>query len=153
MRWPIWRSSEKKAPWDHSDAGTSKAVMPMINRWVISVVLTLVLLEAMDYGTIVRASDGALQGADKKGAPANVSPRPAGVSGRGEDLYNSSCIVCHGPQAAGSIGPRLAGNSVLSNEQSFWKVVYEGRHMMPPLKDAITEQQMADIQAWLKTLR
>jgi hypothetical protein len=25
--------------------------------------------------------------------------------------------------------------------------------VMPPLKDAVTEQQMADIRAWLKTLR
>jgi hypothetical protein len=36
--------------------------------------------------------------------------------------------------------------------QAFWKTVLEGRHMMPPLKDALTEQQIADIQAWLKTL-
>jgi mono/diheme cytochrome c family protein len=42
---------------------------------------------------------------------------------------------------------------VLSNEQVFWKVVYEGRHVMPPLKGVITERQMADIHAWLKTLR
>lgn len=79
--------------------------------------------------------------------------RPAGDSSRGEGLYNASCIVCHNSGAAGGIGPRLAGNPVLSNEQAFWKIVYEGRHVMPPLKDAITEQQMADIQAWLKTLR
>ena len=79
--------------------------------------------------------------------------RPAGDSSRGEGLYNSSCIVCHGPRAAGGIGPRLAGNAVLSNEPAFWKVVYEGQHVMPPLKGAITEQQMADIQAWLKTLQ
>jgi cytochrome c553 len=46
----------------------------------------------------------------------------------------------------------LAGNPVLSNEQAFWKIVSEGRHVMPHLKDALTEQQMADIQAWLKTL-
>jgi cytochrome c553 len=36
--------------------------------------------------------------------------------------------------------------------QAFWKILSEGRHMMPPLKDALTEQQMTDIQAWLKTL-
>lgn len=78
---------------------------------------------------------------------------PAGDSSRGEGLYNASCIVCHNAGAAGGIGPRLAGNAVLSNEPAFWKVVYEGRHVMPPLKGAITEQQMADIQAWLKTLR
>ncbi len=71
---------------------------------------------------------------------------------RGEDLCNASCVVCHGPGATGGIGPRLAGNLVLWNEQAFWKILSEGRHMMPPLKDALTEQQMTDIQAWLKTL-
>jgi mono/diheme cytochrome c family protein len=50
------------------------------------------------------------------------------------------------------VGPKLAGNPVLSNEQAFWRVVHEGRHVMPPLKDAVTDQQMADIQTWLKTL-
>jgi mono/diheme cytochrome c family protein len=73
--------------------------------------------------------------------------------GRGEELYNASCVVCHGPGATGGIGPRLAGNPVLSNDQAFKKIMKEGRHMMPPLTDAITEQQMAGIRAWLKTLR
>jgi hypothetical protein len=36
---------------------------------------------------------------------------------------------------------------VLSNEQAFWKTVHEGRHVMPHLKDVLTEQQIADIQA------
>lgn len=78
---------------------------------------------------------------------------PTGDGARGQVLYEASCIVCHGQNGTGGIGPRLAGNSVLSNEQAFWKVVYEGRHVMPPLKGSITEQQLADIQAWLKTLR
>jgi mono/diheme cytochrome c family protein len=72
---------------------------------------------------------------------------------RGEELYSASCVVCHGPRASGGIGPRLPGNPVLSNERAFWKIVYEGRHVMPPLKGAVTEQQMADFQAWLMTLR
>lgn len=71
---------------------------------------------------------------------------------RGEKPYNASCAVCHGQRAAGGIGPRLAGNPVLFNEQAFWKIVSEWRHVMPPLKDAVTKRQMADIQAWLKTL-
>ena len=44
-------------------------------------------------------------------------------------------------------------NPVLANERAFEKVVSEGRHMMPPLKDALTPQQLADIHAWLKSLR
>lgn len=87
-------------------------------------------------GYLARASGGDPQGAK-----------------RGEGLYNASCVVCHGAQATGGIGPRLAGNPVLLNEQVFWKTVYDGRHVMPPLKDAVSKQQMADIQAWLKTLR
>jgi len=77
----------------------------------------------------------------------------AGDGKRGEELYRASCSVCHGVRAAGNIGPRLVGNPILSNDEAFWKIVYEGRHVMPPLKGAVSEQQMADIRAWLQTLR
>ncbi len=124
-----------------------------MKRWVICAVFSLLMLEAVGSEIVIGASGDGRQNADMKGSSGSLPARPAGDSGRGEGLYNASCIVCHGPQAAGGIGPRLAGNAVLSNEQAFWKVVYEGRHVMPPLKGAITEQQMADIQAWLKALR
>ena len=95
-------------------------------------------------------------GSQEHGMSGSVEIRPkpsSGDSERGEELYQSSCVVCHGPRASGGIGPSLANNPVLSNDQAFWKVVYEGRHVMPPLKGAVTEQQMADIRAWLRTLR
>jgi mono/diheme cytochrome c family protein len=47
----------------------------------------------------------------------------------------------------------LAGNPILSNDKLFWDRILTGRHMMPPLGDALTPQQIADVQAWLKTLR
>lgn len=78
---------------------------------------------------------------------------PIGDATKGQVLYDASCIVCHGAGATGGIGPRLAGSPVLSNEKLFWDRVMKGRHMMPPLADALTAQQIADIQAWLKTLR
>jgi mono/diheme cytochrome c family protein len=62
-------------------------------------------------------------------------------------------VVCHGKEATGHIGPRLAGNAILADDQAFRKTVHEGRHMMPPLKDALTEEHIADILAWLRTLR
>ena len=122
-------------------------------RWLIGAVLSLVVVEAAGNGIVNGANSDGRQHAGMNESSGNVPVRPAGDGSRGQGLYDSSCIVCHGPQAAGGIGPRLAGNPVLSNEQAFWKVVYEGRHVMPPLKGSITEQQMADIQAWLKTLR
>jgi len=103
-------------------------------------------------GSLARGSDVGPSGVAEPSS-SGIAPKPlTGDNKRGEGLYNASCVVCHGPGATGGIGPRLAGNPVLSNEQAFWKTVYEGRHVMPPLKGAVTEQQMADIQAWLKTL-
>jgi mono/diheme cytochrome c family protein len=104
-------------------------------------------------GHLTLAGDGGPQSADKNISSGTTSVHPAGDFKRGEELYNASCVVCHGARAAGGIGPRLAGNPILSNEQAFWKIVYEGQHVMPPLKGTLTEQQIADIQAWLKTLR
>ncbi len=104
-------------------------------------------------GLLARAGDAGPQ-KQEQNSVSDIRLRPSsGDSSRGEKLYRASCIVCHGPQASGGIGPRLANNPLLSNDQAFWKVVYEGRHVMPPLKDAVTEQQMADIRAWLQTLR
>jgi mono/diheme cytochrome c family protein len=73
-------------------------------------------------------------------------------SKRGQELYRASCIVCHGEEAMGRIGPRLAGNPILANEPAFRKVLHEGRHVMPPLKGMLSEQQLTDIRAWLRTL-
>ena len=75
-----------------------------------------------------------------------------GDSKRGEELYNASCVVCHGSRAEGGIGPKLAGNPVLSNDRDFWKIVHEGRHVMPPLKGTVSDQQLTHIRAWLRTL-
>lgn len=93
---------------------------------------------------------GGVQASDQKSTTGTPREYPAGT--RGEELYNASCVVCHGPRAMGGIGPKLAGNPVLSNDQAFWKIVHEGRHVMPPLKNVVTDEQMTDIRAWLKSL-
>ena len=86
------------------------------------------------------------------GVPSHPTPSPVGDAGRGEMLYKASCIVCHGEQAAGALGPRLAGNPILSNDKAFKEIIRQGRHMMPPLQDTLTGQQLTDIHAWLQTL-
>jgi mono/diheme cytochrome c family protein len=124
-------------------------------KLLICVAVSLLLLGASGNmgGHLALADDDGPQSADKNISSGTTSVHPAGDGKRGEELYNASCVVCHGPRAAGGIGPRLAGNPILSNEQAFWKIVYEGQHVMPPLKGTLTEQQITDIQAWLKTLR
>ena len=47
---------------------------------------------------------------------------------------------------------RATGNPILSNDIAFKEIIRQGRHMMPPLQDTLTGQQLADIHAWLQTL-
>jgi len=120
-----------------------------------AVLVTMMLLSGVALAIEKRPArplDSAVQVSDKKSAGGMGLRPPTGDETRGEELYKASCVVCHGPHGTGGIGPALAGNPVLSNEQAFWKTVYDGRHVMPPLKGTLTEQQMADIRAWLKTL-
>lgn len=126
----------------------------MIRSSVGIVLIAFVLVAAITVsGYPAQAKDGGTQGADKNPTGGLTPAHPTGDHTRGEELYNASCVVCHGQRATGGIGPRLAGNPILSNDKAFWTTVLEGRHVMPPLKGALTEQQIADIQAWLKTLR
>lgn len=99
---------------------------------------------------VAPAMAGGVQASDQKSTTGTPREHPAGT--RGEELYNASCVVCHGPRAMGGIGPKLAGNPVISNDEAFWKVVHEGRHVMPPLKGVVTDEQIMDIRAWLKSL-
>lgn len=130
-------------------------VAMLTHKVVICFALSVFFLGASSNGDcdLARAADRDPLSADAGSSSGLPSKSPAENPLRGEELYNASCVVCHGPRAAGGIGPRLAGNPVLSNDQAFTKIMSEGRHMMPPLTDAVTEQQMAGIRAWLKTLR
>ena len=119
----------------------------------IALLAALIGVSPVLNSSLGRAGDAGGQSSGKNHS-GDVMPKPStGDSTRGEKLYQASCIVCHGPRATGGIGPRLAGNPVLSNEKVFWTVVYEGQHVMPPLAGVVTGQQMADIRAWLQTLR
>jgi mono/diheme cytochrome c family protein len=122
-------------------------------RMYLALLAALIGVSPILNSSLGWAGDPGVQSSGKSHS-GDIGPKPStGDSNRGEKLYQASCIVCHGPGATGGIGPRLAGNPVLSKEKTFWTVVYEGQHVMPPLSGAITTQQMADIRAWLLTLR
>jgi mono/diheme cytochrome c family protein len=68
-------------------------------------------------------------------------------------LYKGSCVVCYGAGATGGVRPRLAANPILLDDQAFWKIVNQGLHVMPALNGNVSDQQIADIRAWLMTIR
>ena len=81
-----------------------------------------------------------------------VPPLPAGRPEQGQQLFGQNCVPCHGPAAAGDMGPKLAKNPILTDERRFWDTVRQGRGAMPAWGAMLTAQEIADIQVWLKTL-
>ena len=78
---------------------------------------------------------------------------PMGEAQRGEALFAANCLACHGPGARGLVGPRLAMNPILLEHEQFWDTVLDGRGAIPPWREALNPQEIADIHAWLKTLQ
>ncbi len=78
---------------------------------------------------------------------------PIGLADRGYGIYNQHCKACHGDFARGEYGPKLQQNPVLHDDQKFWGTVLNGRGNMPAWKERLSSLQIADVQAYLKTLK
>jgi cytochrome c oxidase cbb3-type subunit 3 len=82
--------------------------------------------------------------------PATEGPI-VGVSARGRDIFSHNCQACHGSGAVGGMGPKLAKNPILKHEDLFWDTVLHGRGPMPGWGTILSQQDIADIYAWLLT--
>lgn len=66
----------------------------------------------------------------------------------GADTYAANCESCHGVDAAGGIGPALAG---FGEDTEFVEVVLSGEEDMPSF-ESLPDQDIADILAYCKSL-
>ncbi|MFZ1745002.1 MAG: multicopper oxidase domain-containing protein [Nitrospirales bacterium] len=78
---------------------------------------------------------------------------PSGLADRGYEVYDKNCKACHGALAKGEYGPTLQQNPILQDNDKFWATVLKGRGNMPAWEDRLSSQQIADVQAYLKTLK
>lgn len=74
-----------------------------------------------------------------------------GLARRGAGLFENNCQACHGQDAIGGHGPKLAKNPILKHEDLFLETVLHGRGAMPAWESALSHQDIADIHAWLLT--
>lgn len=82
--------------------------------------------------------------------PALTGPL-VGVAGRGSGIFEHNCQACHGQGGIGGVGPKLSKNPILKQEEHFWDTVLHGRGPMPAWGSILSEQDIADIHAWLLT--
>ena len=72
-----------------------------------------------------------------------------GVAKRGAGIFEHNCQACHGQGGIGGVGPKLSKNPILRHEDLFWETVLHGRGPMPAWGSILSEQEIADIHAWL----
>jgi mono/diheme cytochrome c family protein len=101
------------------------------------------------------------------GCRANTGPGPAGIPhanvAEGARIFKDMCVICHGPEGRGD-GPQAR---ILSPEpQDFTNRAYmetktdeelidvtrDGRGPMPGFGDELTEQQIRDVVAYIRTM-
>ncbi|WP_310498558.1 cytochrome c [Sandarakinorhabdus sp.] len=78
-----------------------------------------------------------------------ASPHP------GEQVYREVCQACHMANAGGGIGagriPALAGNESLEDADYPIMVVTGGKGAMPWFRGSLTDQQIADVVAYVRS--
>ena len=77
-----------------------------------------------------------------------------GTSNLGEETFKGVCAVCHGAQAQGFIGRKLAGNPILSDRAALTTVLRNGRRqgfkVMPPVGATWGDRQLNATIAYLQ---
>lgn len=68
---------------------------------------------------------------------------------RGASLYNANCAQCHGPQGTMSAN---AAREAKSNPKAAISIILRGEDSMPSFEGKLSNQDIADIVAYLKTL-
>jgi mono/diheme cytochrome c family protein len=82
-----------------------------------------------------------------------AAPQPQGDAKAGAQAWAASpCIGCHGANAEGGVGPKLAGTALPFDQ--FKASVRNGKGAgMPKFSaDQISDQALTDIYAWLKSM-
>jgi mono/diheme cytochrome c family protein len=112
----------------------------------------------LSMAVAVLAQDPPAKTTPKKTAASKLS----GTAAKGKEVFDQKCSICHfADNDAKKIGPGLKGiskrgtftvnnNKVTDESLKTW--IENGDSLMPPFKEALDEQQIKDVIAYVKTL-
>lgn len=88
-------------------------------------------------------------GSSGGGGSSSGSSGGSGDTSSGAALYASYCSSCHGSDASGGYGPALAG---ISDSNAVIDMILYGGDGMPGFSSSLSDQDIADILAYLGSL-
>ena len=137
-----------------------------MKRFLLLVIMSILLLVACS-GAGSNSSDQN-EGGTLEPVPAEyagkANPFGADVAAEGEKVFQSNCVMCHGPQghgdgpASGSLDPKpknlAAFQENAADDYLYWRVS-EGRPgtAMVAWKGILTEEQIWQVVSFIRTLK
>lgn len=84
-------------------------------------------------------------------ASASITSLSADASA-GKTLYTANCASCHGSDAASGSANKNVANEVQSSSSAAVNTILAGDGQMPSFASTLSDQEIADIVAYIKTL-
>lgn len=112
--------------------------------FVMIMVLGVIVMFLISFKGIGDSKDLAAElkgGNEKKTETAAANP---------EDIYNKTCIGCHGDQYQGGVGPGLVGVSDRLSKEEIEDIVVNGKNKMP--KGLVPADKAGEMADWLSGL-
>ena len=94
----------------------------------------------------------------KAGPPAQAAPVPkskppgqpvATLTVKVEEVFKGNCMVCHGDQLQGKIGPNLQKVGSLLTKEQVLKQIRGGGSDMPPFESSLSKEEIDALAEWL----
>ncbi|MFZ3579906.1 c-type cytochrome [Virgibacillus sp. DJP39] len=87
--------------------------------------------------------EGSESGGDSGGETTTVQ----GNAEDGQEIYKANCLSCHGQEGAGASAPALTGGELTYDQ--IVQQVKNGGGGMPAFEDQLSEQEIADVSAYV----
>ena len=74
----------------------------------------------------------------------------ARIAGSGQAQFEAACAKCHNVEGPQLIGPTLAGNPLLADQEGLTELVQNGRNKMPPVGRGWSDEQIENLMRYTR---
>ena len=115
-------------------------------KWIMASLL--VGASVLGVGVLFNTAANQQQHTEKTAVAAKV-PEGTLDASAAQAIYKQNCISCHGADLQGVVGPNLQKvGSKLTLEQMY-KLIQNGKGMMPGFKAQLKDEEIANLSRWL----
>ncbi|MDU5145133.1 MAG: cytochrome c [Paenibacillus dendritiformis] len=86
-------------------------------------------------------------GTNQGTAPGQTTPPPAAVDAAA--VYKQNCLVCHGANLEGQVGPNLQKVGATRTPEEISAVIHNGGNGMTAFKGVLSEDEISALVEWL----